>query len=57
MNNFDKELLKQGVLKEDNNWLKHRSIIEKLDDFFTFNVLMPLTTFWYFIQIPFRGLK
>ena len=61
MNNFDKGLLKQGVLKEDiddfNNWLKHRSIIEKLDDFFTFNVLMPLTTFWYFIQIPFRGLK
>ena len=30
---------------------------EKLDDFFTFNILMPLTTFWYFIQIPFRGLK
>lgn len=61
MNDFDKELLKNGVSKEDiddfNNWLKHRPIIEKLDDFFTFNILMPLTTFWHFIQIPFRGLK
>ena len=37
MNDFDKELLKNGVLKEDiddfNNWLKHRPITEKLDDF------------------------
>ena len=61
MNDFDKELLKNGVSKEDiddfNNWLKHRTITEKLDDFFTFNILMPLTTFWHFIQIPFRGLK
>ena len=61
MNDFDKELLKKGVSKEDiddfNNWLKHRPIAEKLDDFFTFNILMPLITFWYFIQIPFRGLK
>ena len=61
MNDFDKELLKNCVSKEDidyfNNWLKHRPIAEKLDDFFTFNILMPLTTFWYFIQIPFRGLK
>ena len=61
MNDFDKELLKNGVSKEDiddfNNWLKHRPITEKLDDFFTFNILMPLTTFCHFIQIPFRGLK
>ena len=61
MNDFDKELLKNCVSKEDiddfNNWLKHRPIAEKLDDFFTFNILMPLTTFWYFIQIHFRGLK
>ena len=38
MNDFDKELLKNGVSKEDiddfNNWLKHRTITEKLDDFF-----------------------
>ena len=61
MNDFDKELLKNGVSKEDiddfNNWLKHRPIAEKLDYFFTFNILMPLASFWYFIQIPFRGLK
>lgn len=61
MNDFDKELLKNGVSKEDiddfNNWLKHRPIAEKLYDFFTFDILMPLTTFWHFIQIPFRGLK
>ena len=53
MNDFDKELLKNGVSKEDiddfNNWLKHRPIAEKLDDFFTFNIIMHLTTFWYFI--------
>ena len=53
--------IRQIASKEDiddfNNWLKHRPITEKLDDFFTFNILMPLTAFWYFIQIPFRGLK
>lgn len=58
---FDEELLKKGVSKVDiddfNNWLKQKPIAEKLDDFFTFNILMPLTTFWYFIQIPFKGLK
>lgn len=61
MNDFDKELLKKGALKEDiddfNNWLKHRPITEKLYDFFTLNIPMYLMTFWYFIQIPFRGLK
>jgi len=61
MNNFDRELLKQGVQKEDidkfNNWLKHRPLSEKLSDFFIFYVLMPLYNFWYFIQIPFKGLK
>lgn len=61
MNDFDRELLKQGVQKEDindfNNWLKHRPFIEKLSDFFIFDVLGFLIDFWGLIQISFRGLK
>lgn len=60
VNNFDRELLKQGVQKEDiddfNNWLKHRPLADKLADFFVY-ILFLLLDIQDFIQIPFRGLK